>query len=121
MSSQQYRQHVLCAASVVALSVFIGPAEAQTTRAYIVQSCGSPPFAYPPGSAQNILMDITGALCTNASGGGGGSNASVPRELFSVPYTPGMILSETERAALIQSLLAQVQVLLKLLAALQAK
>jgi len=52
------------------LMSFMIPAVAQEKRV-VVQTCGSPPATYSPGTPQPATMDTNGNDCANTSGSGG--------------------------------------------------
>jgi len=49
------------------------PAQAQTTSATVVSSCGTPPSTYTAGANRALTQDTTGTLCASSGGGGGGN------------------------------------------------
>lgn len=59
---------ILAAALLVALC---SPREAWSQVAFVVSSCGGQ--SYTAGPSKPLMMDLTGNLCTAASGGGGGA------------------------------------------------
>jgi hypothetical protein len=66
-----FKKRLLLAAAVAALPVAPLPAYAVDTAA-VVSDC-STITAMPAGSTSGIYMDVTGHLCTNANGSGGGA------------------------------------------------
>lgn len=56
---------------MVCLAPFAHKAQAQESK--VVQSCGTLPIQYPPGSTQYQVVDINGNLCTNVSSGSSGN------------------------------------------------
>lgn len=61
---------------LLALMGFFLPAEAQTTSAVVVTSCGTPPTAYSAGQNRQVTQDTTGTLCTGTGGGTANVNIS---------------------------------------------
>lgn len=59
--------------SMVLIGCQVPIAQAQTTSATVVATCGTPPATYPAGSNRALTQDTTGTLCTAAGGGGGGA------------------------------------------------
>jgi hypothetical protein len=68
--------------------------------ARVVQTCGTLPQAYTPGSTRDTVQDVNGNFCTNASGGGGGGGLSVVDQTAwtqgTSPFTPsGGVFNDT--------------------------
>lgn len=79
--------HILGAAACALLFGAL-PAAAQSTArmvSRVVAACGTPPYTYAVGSYEWTLQDTTGEQCTNASGGGGGSNPAAGATGSAVP------------------------------------
>lgn len=64
----------LLVAAALMLGLLSG-ADAQT--AIVVQTCGTLPQQYSVGASRQVVQDINGNFCTNASGGGGGGAVTI--------------------------------------------
>lgn len=93
-------------------------ANAQSSTATVVATCGTPPLTYTAGQSYAITMDTTGKLCSNSAGGGSqpvtgtvGIDQTTPGSTNGVVVTPATTatgaLSHASTTALATSLVAK--------------